>query len=321
MVVLDNTALNRLATERLHVANPSFSHTNALVSTVMAASTATLRYPGYMNNDLAGLLASLIPIPQCHFLMAGYTPVTLNESSAVLAGSGGSAAADALESGGSQSGGVAAAGGAAAVGGAAAAPPVRKTTVLDVMRRLLQPKNLMVSPHARPADADRARYISILDVIQGEVDPAQLHASLLRLRERGAARFIEWGPASVQVALSRRSPFARSAHRVSGLMLANHTSIRHLFNRTIGQFDKLFARRAFVDNYRGFPRFSRGASGELCVDEFEDAREVVAAMSDEYEAAESADYVDRSVADASELAAQLQGLSTGDGRAPPGVVA
>ncbi|KDD74765.1 tubulin/FtsZ family GTPase domain-containing protein, partial [Helicosporidium sp. ATCC 50920] len=104
VVVLDNTALNRLATERLHVANPSFSHTNALVSTVMAASTATLRYPGYMNNDLAGLLASLIPIPQCHFLMAGYTPVTLNESSAVLAGSGGSAAADALESGGSQSG-------------------------------------------------------------------------------------------------------------------------------------------------------------------------------------------------------------------------
>lgn len=71
VTVLDNTALNRLATERLHIPNPSFSHTNSLVSTVMAASTATLRYPGYMNNDLVGLLASLVPIPQCHFLMAG----------------------------------------------------------------------------------------------------------------------------------------------------------------------------------------------------------------------------------------------------------
>lgn len=32
-----------------------------------------LKHPsaGYMNNDLVGLLASLIPIPQCHFLMAG----------------------------------------------------------------------------------------------------------------------------------------------------------------------------------------------------------------------------------------------------------
>ena len=46
VVVLDNTALNRIATERMHIANPSFSQTNSLVSTVMAASTATLRYPG-----------------------------------------------------------------------------------------------------------------------------------------------------------------------------------------------------------------------------------------------------------------------------------
>jgi tubulin gamma len=46
VVVLDNTALNRIATERLHIPNPTFSQTNSLVSTVMAASTATLRYPG-----------------------------------------------------------------------------------------------------------------------------------------------------------------------------------------------------------------------------------------------------------------------------------
>ena len=30
----------------------------------MAASTTTLRYPGYMNNDLIGLVASLIPTPR-----------------------------------------------------------------------------------------------------------------------------------------------------------------------------------------------------------------------------------------------------------------
>ena len=51
---------------------------------------------GYMNNDLVGLVASLIPTPRCHFLMTGYTPITLSE--------------------GQTSG-------------------VRKTTVLDVMRR------------------------------------------------------------------------------------------------------------------------------------------------------------------------------------------
>ena len=46
VVVLDNTALNRIAVERLRISNPTFAQTNGLVSTVMAASTATLRYPG-----------------------------------------------------------------------------------------------------------------------------------------------------------------------------------------------------------------------------------------------------------------------------------
>ena len=48
----------------------------AQVATVMAASTQTLRYPGYMNNDLVGIIASLIPTPRCHFLMTSYTPFT-----------------------------------------------------------------------------------------------------------------------------------------------------------------------------------------------------------------------------------------------------
>lgn len=53
----------------------------------------------------------------------------------------------------------------------------------------------------------------------------QVHKSLQRIRERKLASFIPWGPASIQVALSRRSPYLPSAHRVSGLMMANHTSI------------------------------------------------------------------------------------------------
>ena len=71
VVVLDNTALNRIATERLHVDNPSMTQINSLVATVMAASTNTLRFPGYMNNDLVGLVSSLIPTPRLHFLMTG----------------------------------------------------------------------------------------------------------------------------------------------------------------------------------------------------------------------------------------------------------
>ena len=89
------------------------------------------------------------------------------------------------------------------------------------MRRLLQPKNRMVSTSPSKSSC----YISILNIIQGDVDPTDVHQSLLRIRERQLANFIPWGPASIQVALTRRSPYVQSGNRVSGLMLANHTSI------------------------------------------------------------------------------------------------
>ena len=157
VVVLDNTALNRIASDRLHINNPKIEQINELVSTIMSVSTSTLRYPSYMNNDLIGLIAPLIPTPRLHFLMTGYTPLSTEQESAA----------------------------------------VRKTTVLDVMRRLLQPKNMMVS-----TNMDRKLehcYISILNIIQGEVDPTQVHKSLQRIRERKLANFIPWGPASIQV--------------------------------------------------------------------------------------------------------------------------
>lgn len=60
-----------------------------------------------------------------------------------------------------------------------------------------QPKNVMVST---PRDRRHNHcYISILNIIQGEVDPTQVHKSLQRIRERKLAQFIPWGPASIQV--------------------------------------------------------------------------------------------------------------------------
>ena len=200
-----------------------------------------------MNNDLASLLAALIPSPRCHFLMTGYTPLTPAKQEGALP----HAADD----------GVA----------------VRRTSVLEVMRRLLQSKNLMVSTATRGVSASECRYLSILNVIMGDVDPSQVHKSLQRIRERKLANFIEWGPASIQVALSRNGAVGGRGgggggggggvhssihpciylclpafqvtrrHRVSGLMLANHTSMRFMFDRCLTQYEKLRKRKAFLD--------------------------------------------------------------------------
>jgi tubulin gamma len=120
VVAIDNSALTRMVTDRLKLKDPTVAQMNAIVSMIMAASTTTLRYPGYMNNDLMGLVASLIPTPRCHFLMTGYTPIALESS---------------LNS-------------------------VRKTTVLDVMRRLLQPKNILANVGVK-----NGAYISVLNII------------------------------------------------------------------------------------------------------------------------------------------------------------
>ncbi|KAK3005369.1 hypothetical protein RJ639_015472, partial [Escallonia herrerae] len=138
---------------------------------------------------------------------------------------------------------------------------IRKTTVLDVMRRLLQTKNIMVSSCARTKEASRAKYISILNIIQGEVDPTQ-------------------------VALSRKSPYVQTAHRVSGLMLASHTGIRHLFSKCLSQYAMLRKRQAFLDNYRGFPMFD-----DNDLSEFDESRDIIESLVDEYKACESPDYI------------------------------
>jgi tubulin gamma len=244
VVVLDNTALTRIACDRLHLETPTFAHINSLVSTIMSASTATLRYPSYMNNDLIGLIAPLIPTPRLHFLMTGYTPLTTDKE----------------------------------------APNIRKTTVLDVMRRLLQPSNMMVSTNMHDKSQGHC-YISILNIIQGEVDPTQVHKSLQRIRERKLAQFVPWGPAGIQVALSKKSPYVQTPHRVSGLMLANHTSITHLFKKTIQQYDKLRKREAFLDQFKKEDLFKDN------LDELDSSRECIQELIDEYQAATKADYL------------------------------
>lgn len=68
-------------------------------------------------------------------------------------------------------------------------------------------------------------------------------------------------------------------------MLANHTSIASLFKRTVDQYDRLRQRKAFLDQYRREAMFSDS------LDEFDQSREVVQELINEYEACESPDYV------------------------------
>lgn len=103
--------------------------------------------------DMADLASSLAASPRAHLLSAAYTPLTAAHPGAKFsAGSSTAGSAAAMGSSGScqQQGG----------------PGVRSTSVQDVMRRLLQPKNLMVRPPGRPSALREARYIAAIDILQ-----------------------------------------------------------------------------------------------------------------------------------------------------------
>lgn len=69
-------------------------------------------------------------------------------------------------------------------------------------------------------------------------------------------------------------------------MLANHTSMHTLLQRSVDQFSKLFKVGAFIENYR-----TQGPMFAESLDEFEDSREVVLSLIDEYKAAQKPDYI------------------------------
>lgn len=73
VIALDNAALARIAADRLHVLDSSYSQQNQLVSTIMGAATKTLRFPGYMNNDLVR-----IPVLPLMAFIYAYTPSFLH---------------------------------------------------------------------------------------------------------------------------------------------------------------------------------------------------------------------------------------------------
>lgn len=50
----------------------------------------------------------------------------------------------------------------------------------------------------------------------------------------------------LQVVPARASPHLVHPHRCSGLMLANHTAVRHTLDKTVSQFDTLFQRRVML---------------------------------------------------------------------------
>uniref|UniRef100_A0A6B2L3W9 Tubulin gamma chain n=1 Tax=Arcella intermedia TaxID=1963864 RepID=A0A6B2L3W9_9EUKA len=241
VVILDNAFLQKTAMEQLHMSNPSYTEINDLISTVMAAATSTFRFPESTNTDMMSLIDTLIPSPKLHFLISSYHPFSLFS---------------------------------------AKSQQQSQSSVMDVMTRLLQPKNMLVS-----TPIDKGVYIGIKKILFGDFDPLLIRKSMQRIRQKEMCSFIPWGPARFEVTRASRGFYSLSNKRVEGLMIANHTSIRYLLVQCGRNYDKLRNVGAFVDSYRNF-----GNMFSDSLDEFDDSRNVVTSLIEEYKAAQTPSY-------------------------------
>ncbi|KAH0573652.1 Gamma tubulin [Spironucleus salmonicida] len=265
---IDNTSLDRIVEKHQSADSKSgYQQSNAIISTVMAASTSTLRLPGFMVNDMLSLIGCLVPTPRLHYLISAFTPIQqLMTTDPVEQEYDAQQAIKDMYQGQNQ---------------------VRKTSVLDVMRRLLHPGNGLVS-----CSRD-GTYISLLNLLQGQLDSTQLHRSVTRLQERRSVRFSPWAPSNIQLAVSKRSPLIAEQSKVSGLLISNHTSVREIFQRISKDFNKQFGETGrtapFMQNYRSSELWE---SDVEMLQEFQDSRESCTSLIAEYAAAEKPDYLD-----------------------------
>lgn len=130
-----------------------------------------------------------------------------------------------------------------------------------------------------------------MTIVQGDVGAKDVHKAILKLKEKNTMQFAPWKPSSMQINVARRSPCLEDGDtqggRISGLMLANHTSVAQLFKSTIDQYDRLRKRNAFLEQYRKLDMFKDG------LEEFDVSRESLLDVTEEYLACEQADYLSK----------------------------
>lgn len=157
----------------------------------------------------------------------------------------------------------------------------KKSSAYDVVLDLFDKNNSMVL-----RNSDTPVYLSIFDSVVGPVNQSDITRAILKSQQR--IKFPPWSPTALHVNIGRKSSFSTSADsdRVSGMMLANTSSVNALLQAACSSFDVLFKRGAFLHMYQDGKMFQNG------VEEFVESREVVQSCIDEYFAAEQESFLD-----------------------------
>lgn len=255
-IVFDNASLNSIAVDNLKVESPSYDEMNKLISTVMSASSNTLRFPSYSHNSMTSILSTLIPTPDLHFITPSYTPFTSDYVSH-------------------------------------AAKEIRRSTAYDVILELLDKKLKMCSRGDK--DETVLAMLDIIIKPNKRINSKQnsdVQKALMKARSR--INFAPWTPSSVHLAMGQRSVFSELEKNqeneiVSGLMLSNSSSIVNILETATKDYDRLMNKNAFLNNY--LKSDYEHECGDI-MQEFQESREIVDALLEEYRSSETLAYME-----------------------------
>mmetsp|Transcript_20879 Transcript_20879/g.38735 ORF Transcript_20879/g.38735 Transcript_20879/m.38735 type:complete len:447 (+) Transcript_20879:78-1418(+) len=78
--LLDNEALYCIAKQKLRVERPSYTNLNNLIAQVISSLTASLRFDGALNVDLAEFSTNLVPYPRINTVLSSYAPLVSSDA-------------------------------------------------------------------------------------------------------------------------------------------------------------------------------------------------------------------------------------------------
>mmetsp|Transcript_20625 Transcript_20625/g.43341 ORF Transcript_20625/g.43341 Transcript_20625/m.43341 type:complete len:437 (-) Transcript_20625:97-1407(-) len=156
-------------------------------------------------------------------------------------------------------------------------PRGKKVNHLLLQKELIQKT---ISDRTTSASFECGKLISSFHFLNRDLSKIDIYNEIEKSYQENKIQFIDWAPSSVHY--SNSTDFLMiETNRKPEVCLFNHTSVKNIFKEILTQYDLLRKRNAFLNNYLKEFKFKNGL--EL----FQDARENICSLIDEYEKAET----------------------------------